>query len=235
VTAPVFDSHADQYETDCMRGLAVSGESKEFFARGRLAYLEAAVRRLDGGRPQRIVDFGCGIGDVTALLAETYPQATVLGVDSSTRCIDRAKGAHAGGRVSFAPIGASTEAPPASFDLLHMNGVVHHVPPADRRALMETVAGLVRPRGVVAVFENNPLNPGTRLVMSRIPFDKGTQPITAWGTRRLMRAAGLQIVETAYLFYFPRPLRALRWLEPFLTRVPLGAQYVVIATKPSAG
>jgi 2-polyprenyl-3-methyl-5-hydroxy-6-metoxy-1,4-benzoquinol methylase len=231
VTTPVFDSHADQYETDCMRGLAVSGESKEFFARGRLAYLEAALRRMDRGRPQRIVDFGCGIGDVTALLAETYPQATILGVDSSPRCVERAVRAHAGERVSFAPIGASTEAPPASFDLLHMNGVVHHVPPPDRTALMDTVSGLVRPGGVVAIFENNPLNPGTRLVMSRIPFDKGTEPITAWNTRRLMRAAGLQVVETAYLFYFPRILSALRPVEPFLTRVPLGAQYVVIAAK----
>jgi trans-aconitate methyltransferase len=231
VTMPVFDSHADQYETDCMRGLAVSGESKEFFARGRLAYLEAALRRLDRHRPGRIVDFGCGIGDVTLLLAETFPQASVLGVDSSTRCVERAASAHAGERVTFAAIGASAEAPASSFDLLHMNGVVHHVPPADRRALLETVSGLVRPGGVVAIFENNPLNPGTRLVMSRIPFDKGTQPITGWGTRRLMRAAGLRIVETAYLFYFPRPLRALRPLEPFLTRVPLGAQYVVIAVK----
>ena len=43
MTAPAFDSHADDYETDCMRGLAVSGESKEFFARGRLAYLSRVL------------------------------------------------------------------------------------------------------------------------------------------------------------------------------------------------
>jgi hypothetical protein len=75
------------------------------------------------------------------------------------------------------------------------------------------------------------LNPGTRLVMSRIPFDRDARTISAPGVRRHLRAVGLDPVETGYLFYFPRPLRSLRWTERFLTRVPLGAQYGVFARK----
>jgi trans-aconitate methyltransferase len=230
MTVPAFDSHASDYEAECMRGLSVSGESKEFFARGRLAHLVGFIERTGRPRPGRIVDFGCGIGDVSALLAETFPLGSVLGVDSSSRCVERAAQAHAGGRVAFATTDALDGAQRAPVDLVHVNGVVHHVPPADRPLLMATLRQWVRPGGLLALFENNPLNPGTRIVMARIPFDHDAQPITAGRTRQLLQEAGFRILETGYLFYFPHLLRALRPLEPFLTGVPLGAQYGIIAT-----
>jgi SAM-dependent methyltransferase len=228
---PTFDSHADQYEADCMRGLSVSGESKEFFARGRLDYLSAFMARAGLSGPRRIVDFGCGVGDVTARLAQTFPQSTVVGLDPSARCLERAARDFASSRVSFAVIGEESGECLEPADLLHLNGVLHHVAIADRPALMESLWKRVRPGGVLALFENNPLNPGTRIVMARIPFDRDAKPITAFGTRSLLRAAGFNVCKTAYLFYFPRFLRALRPVERFLTAVPLGAQYVVIAVR----
>ena len=42
----------------------------------------------------------------------------------------------------------------------------------------------LRPGGVFALWENNPWNPGTRLVMRRIPFDRNAVLLSA-------RAAGL--------------------------------------------
>jgi trans-aconitate methyltransferase len=228
MTAPAFDSHADDYETDCMRGLSVSGESKEFFARGRLDYLVRVLAERRTAPPARIVDFGCGVGDVSALLAEVFPAATVLGVDPSTRCVERARGAHASPRVSFDAL-KDAEAARQPADLIHVNGVLHHVPPADRPALVASLRQWVTRDGVLAVFENNPINPGTRLVMSRIHFDRDAQPLTAWTARALLKRAGFRILETGYLFYFPRPLKAFRPLERFLTRVPLGAQYGLVA------
>jgi hypothetical protein len=85
------------------------------------------------------------------------------------------------------------------------------------------------PQGVLAVFENNPWNVGARMVMRRIPFDRDAVPLSPPALRALLGGAGLSVRSTRFLFYFPRPLAALRPLEPWLVRVPLGAQYWVLA------
>lgn len=226
---PAFDSHASDYETQCAQGLSVSGESKDFFARGRVAFLRRAWDERGRPEPERVIDFGCGVGDVSPLLAEAFPRAHVLGLDPSARCVERARGQFASERVSFATL--ADAAPGMSAQIVHLNGVIHHVPPADRGPVFAALAALVAPGGTVALFENNPWNPGTRLVMSRIPFDKDAVTVTAPEARRLLREAGLQPSATRYLFYFPRLLRALRFVEPYLTRLPLGAQYGVLAEK----
>jgi trans-aconitate methyltransferase len=229
VNTPAFDSHASDYEAQLGQGLAISGESKDFFARGRIAYLRRAWDRQGRPEPTRVIDFGCGVGDVTPVLAEAFPRAQVLGLDPSPRCVERARARFASERVGFATI---ADAPAdTSSQLVHLNGVIHHVPPADRAAVFASLSSLLAPGGLVALFENNPWNPGTRLVMSRIAFDKDAVTITAPEVRRHLSDAGLRPAETRYLFYFPRPLRALRFLERFLARLPLGAQYGVLAEK----
>ena len=50
---------------------------------------------------------------------------------------------------------------------------------------------------------------------------------------RLLEAAGLSCLATRSLFYFPRLLAVFRPLEPMLARLPLGAQYYVLAQKPA--
>jgi len=227
VVPPDFDSHASDYETQCAQGLAVSGESKEFFARGRVACLRRFWNERGLPEPPRVIDFGCGVGDVTPILAEAFPGGEVLGLDPSPRCIARAEREFGSPRVGFATLKDAPRDTRAA--LVHLNGVIHHVPLAERRLLFESLVSLLAPAGVLALFENNPLNPGTRLVMSRIPFDRGASTITAWGVRRHLRSVGLRPLATRYLFYFPRPLRVLRRLEGGLTRVPLGAQYGVFA------
>jgi len=42
-----------------------------------------------------------------------------------------------------------------------------------------------------------------------------------------LRAAGIEVTDTAYLLLFPWRTRLLRALEHALVQVPLGAQYVV--------
>ncbi len=224
-----FDSYAEDYEAQLMQGLAPGGESKAFFAEGRVHALRAWWERTGRAEPRRIVDYGCGIGDTGALFASAFPESRILGVDPSERCVERARREFASERVTFAPLldFALADEP---ADLIYLNGVAHHVPPADRTRLFRGLAQGVGPGGVVALFENNPWNPGTRLVMSRIPFDRDAILVRPAQARRLLRAAGLEPCFTGFYFYFPRWLRTLRPLERWLVRVPLGAQYGVFAT-----
>jgi len=228
-----FDSHADDYEAQLSLGLKLSGEPKEFFANGRIDFLCRWWQRAGRREPLRIIDYGCGVGDVTALLAKAFPSAQVEGLDPSPRCVERAFARYASDRVRFELLrGFGSQTRPA--DLVHLNGVVHHVPPAGRPDLFRAVTASVAPGGVVALFENNPLNPGTHIVMARIKFDRDAVKVPSWEARRRLRVAGLSPVTTGYLFYFPRSLRALRPLEDWLSCLPFGAQYGVIALRSPA-
>ena len=91
----------------------------------------------------------------------------------------------------------------------------------------------LRPGGLFALWENNPWNPGTRLVMRRIPFDRDADDAVRAAERGgCSRNAGFEIVSTDFLFVFPRALRALRPVERRLARLPAGAQYLVLARCP---
>lgn len=230
-----FDPHVEDYDDQLMRGLRASGESKEFFARGRVEHLRAWWRAAGRAEPRRVLDFGCGLGEGAALLAEAFPGADVFGVDTSRKCVERAAERQAGSRARFRPLGEFEAEGGPGVDVVHVNGVLHHVVPEERPALYRRLAAMLAPRGVVAVFENNPFNPGTRWVMSRIPFDRDAVLLSPGELRRGLAGAGLVPRDTSSLFWFPRALAFLRPLERLLAPLPLGAQYGVIAERPAAG
>jgi trans-aconitate 2-methyltransferase len=49
------------------------------------------VGRIGAEAPRRVVDLGCGSGELTATLARRWPTATILGIDSSAAMIERAR------------------------------------------------------------------------------------------------------------------------------------------------
>ena len=88
--ASLFDLHAEDYDAQCMRGLSLTGETRDYFARGRLDFLYDWWQGTGRGEPEVLVDYGCGTGEVTALLSERFPRARVFGLDVSPACIARA-------------------------------------------------------------------------------------------------------------------------------------------------
>ena len=57
------------------------------------------------------------------------------------------------------------------FDLVLAICVFHHIPPSERPYVMREIHRILRPGGIVAVFEHNPLNPLTRYVVKQCEFD----------------------------------------------------------------
>jgi SAM-dependent methyltransferase len=114
---------------------------------------------------------------------------------------------------------------------VYCNGVFHHIEPADRPCALASIHRALMPGGYFAFWENNPWNPGTRLVMHRIPFDRDAKTLSAPQARRLLHGAGFDVISTDFLFLFPRALATLRPLETRLTQLPAGAQYMVLCRK----
>jgi SAM-dependent methyltransferase len=226
-----FDEFADPeaYDAALERGISVSGEGKSYFARGRVAYLAGCLKE-HGFRPLNFLDFGCGTGSATPFLLELFAPAHLIGVDPSAKSIETARRLHGSERATF--LSLQEYQPGGMIDLAFCNGVFHHIPLAERGSAIDYLARALKPHGLFACWENNPWNPGTRLVMSRIPFDRDAITLSPPQARRLMISGGFEILRTDFLFVFPRVLSALRGLEPRLSRLPLGAQYQVLCRKP---
>lgn len=224
----LFDQSAE-YEAMLGQGLRLSGEDMHFFIRGRVA---AMVQDIGTARkPERILDFGCGIGHATAFIAREFPQAEVVGVDISEASLQCARSLHRTANIRFQSL--SAELGRGTFDLCYTNGVFHHIPPAERKNAMRRIHRALKPRGWFALFENNPWNPGTRLVMRRIPFDRFAITINPPACKTLVEECGFQVAQaTRHLFFFPRQLGMLRPVERWFEKVPLGAQYYILASTP---
>jgi len=209
---PLFDEPG-AYDEMLGQGLSLTGEGKGFFIAGRIA---ALCRMLpEAFRPARILDYGCGVGDGALALA-----AALAGRRHESRGID------------FVTV---DEIPTSGrFDLIVCSGVLHHVEPDDRQSVLGILHEALVAGGCLAVFENNPYNPGTRWVMARIPFDRDAVPLRPGETRSRLKRAGFGVEgSTRYLFFFPRFLARLRPLEVWLARLPLGGQYGVLARRSS--
>jgi SAM-dependent methyltransferase len=217
-----FDPYAESYDAALEKGISISGEGRDYFARGRVEWLRGCLAEL-GSSPGSVLDFGCGTGDATPHLLSLAPD--LVGVDISQKSLEVAARRY-GARARFLHLAAR---PPAGdLDLVFCNGIFHHIAPTARPEALRYIHQSLRAGGLFAFWENNPWNPGTRYVMWRIPFDRDAVPVSSPEARRLLWESGFEVLRTDYLFLFPRPLRWLRWLEPRLSRLPLGAQYQVL-------
>jgi SAM-dependent methyltransferase len=221
----LFD-RAAEYEAMLNQGIGLSGESQDFFIVGRVQDMRA---RLPSS-PRRILDFGCGIGKSCAYLSDVFPSAEVVGADLSEEAITHARTSFGTDRVTFENIGDLPRL--EKFDLCYINGVFHHILPAERQQTLAMIRQVLSPGAHLALFENNPWNPGTRMVMRRIPFDRDAIPLSFLESRRRIEQAGFQLAGTRFLFYMPKALAPLRFIEPWFVKVPLGAQYYVLARVP---
>lgn len=225
-----FDDYAADYDAALASGISVSGENKDYFAQRRIEWLRDCLK--DFSEPlRRIMDFGCGTGSSSTFFWTVLGAEYLIGTDNSARSLEIAKQEHGSERTQFELFDAYE--PCDDLDLVFCNGVFHHVPPPERPAAIDYVFRSLRPGGVFAFWENNPWNPGTRYVMSRIPFDRDAITLTAGEARGLLRERGFEIIRTDFLFIFPRFLSWFRWLEPFCSRLAFGAQYQILCRRPS--
>jgi trans-aconitate methyltransferase len=222
-----FDHHARTYDDDLQRGLRLSGESADYFARRRAEAVAGHVSAV-GVHAATVIEFGCGTGNNVFFLRTALGCTRFVGLEVAPAALEVARGRYSDDGISFALVDNFAERQCA--DLVFLNGVMHHVPVDRRVQELRRIHSLLRPGGLLALFENNPFNPGTHLVMRRIPFDRDVAMINPYRMKSMLRNAGFTHTQLRFHFVFPRVLRSLRWCETYLECMPLGAQYCVFAT-----
>jgi len=213
------------YGSQLARGLRLTGEPAEYYARRRITRVRDLAREL-GVSPRAVLDFGCGAGTSLGILREAFPDARIVGFEPEPELADVARPAAAAARSEL--VGREDLVEARFADVVYCNGVFHHIAREERPVAARSVSRALRPGGLTFVWENSPFNPGTRMVMARIPFDRDAVLLPPSELRSLQREAGLTPITTEFHFVFPRPLRFARPLEKALRALPLGGQYVVV-------
>jgi len=223
-----FDRYRDSYEEAVDDAIKFGGAEHAFYLEAKArALLELARRELGDPTGLHALDVGSGPGSLHPYLTEID---ALEGVDVSQALVERAAAANPDVRYRTYD-GRTLPFPDAGFDLAFAVNVFHHVEQPDRANVAAELARVVRPGGIVAVFEHNPLNPLTRLVVARCEFDDGVHLLPTREVRALLEQAGLQPVERRYILFFPWRASFLQRLEARLGAVPLGAQHLTAARR----
>ncbi|MFI6850285.1 class I SAM-dependent methyltransferase [Kitasatospora sp. NBC_00085] len=117
------------------------------------------LERTEVPRP-RLVDLGCGTGSLTARLAHAFPHADVVGVDADPLLLGLAEEAVTGTTArllarDLTTAGWADEAgPPSSWDAAVSSTALHWLTPAELGALYRTLAGRLRPGGILVDADN---------------------------------------------------------------------------------
>jgi trans-aconitate 2-methyltransferase len=105
------------------------------------------VQRVGAESPAAVVDLGCGPGNLTRLLAERWPAAEVLGVDSSVEMVEKARSTLPDMSFEVADLRDWARGD-AQVDVLVSNATLQWVP--DHLDLLPQLVRRVRPGGWLA-------------------------------------------------------------------------------------
>jgi trans-aconitate 2-methyltransferase len=171
-------------------------------------------------RPERAVDLGCGPGNSTRLLAERWPAADVIGIDSSGDML--ASAGQSGIRATWVEADLAAWAPQHAPDLIFSNAALHWV--GGHETLLPRLLECVRPGGVLAVqmprnFEA-PSHTLLRATAASGPWADRLAEVLDWRPVATPewyydllapQAAALDIWETVYLHVLEGDDPVLRW------------------------
>jgi trans-aconitate 2-methyltransferase len=182
------------------------------------------VTQVGADAPRRVVDVGCGPGDLTAVLADRWPTALVEGIDSSPEMIERAAALTRLG-LSFRVEDATTWRPPDDTDVVVSNATLQWVP--GHLDLLRRWAAALAPDGWLAVQVPGNFGSPSHTLM------RGLAESARWRAQldgvlkhhdsvilpeayaRLLLDAGLDtdVWETTYLHLLPGTDPVLEWVR----------------------
>jgi len=112
------------------------------FSESNQRFVDDFVRLAAGQTSGRLIDLGCGPGDICLRLAHALPDWTIIGLDAGPNMLAQARAALAGmldsDRVELVLQQLPCELPGKPLDAIVSNSLLHHLP--DPMSLWQTIA-----------------------------------------------------------------------------------------------
>ncbi|MFA7345476.1 MAG: methyltransferase domain-containing protein [Terrimicrobiaceae bacterium] len=233
-----FDQYAAQYE-DLRKDALVSalgGDGASYFYRNKVRWIQENLKTLN--YPLRgslkVLDYGCGRGDLLATLKRESSGWEIAGADISGEMLARAslKSQLLNGCSLFILDETSKLEHSEKYDLVLLVCVLHHVALPSRRSVIRDASAYLRKGGTLMVFEHNPLNPLTRAVVKKCPFDRDAILLPSQEVCELLRAGGFSVKLTRHIVNIPPRFISRFWFfEKLFSGLPFGGQYTVAGAK----
>lgn len=216
-----FDDYSHEYNDILENQLRKFSGNIDFFAE----YKVSIIKRMIGKSPNKILEYGCGIGRNLIFLQRYFPEARIFGCDISQESLEIAK------KNEFAKLyRLGFDEIKENFDLIFISCVFHHIEPIKRGDAVENIYCLLK-QGNVFVFEHNPYNPLTRHLVATCPFDKDAILLSLKECSKLFTSKGFIKKANHYYLFVPPKLKKLFFMEKYLGWLPLGGQYFIQFTK----
>ena len=153
-------------------------------------------------KPQIILDLGCGTGSSTLLLKQTFPEATVTGLDISPYMLLMAeyKAKKANLAIDWQQgLAESTNFSENKFDLISVALLFHETPVHISQAILQECWRLLKPRGQIIILDGNQkrLRHSDWLIkLLREPYSQvyAAESVDTW-----LKNLGFQQVQTNYV------------------------------------
>jgi len=234
MTQNIFDQVAGDYEKIHNQCLPPGVRSESFIIQ-RADHVTRWILSQSGDGEFSYLDFGCGNGRMLNCLLESDKLKSLLdtgrlrlsGFDTSKDSLQEARTLLKGSPVTLA--GNWSEFPrDIRFDLVVSCHVFHHIPLKERSNTARALYQRLKPDGRLVIWEQNPLNPFTRLLVKTCPFDKDARLLRAATTRNLFSQNSFRLLESAYINLLPPQWlknEHLAAIEKRLLSFPVGTQY----------
>ena len=225
----LFDGYHDRYTNIVNEAISFTGLGVDFFTRVKAGYVSDMCNAHFADLTRvRALDIGCGVGNFHGLLKPLFGELN--GVDVSRRSIDKAIENHPGVHYQSYD-GVRLPFEDDSFDLVLAICVMHHVPPDQWQTFVREMRRVLRSGGLALVFEHNPRNPLTMRAVNNCPFDEDATLLPSDVTVGLFEEAAFDSIKAQFILSLPAASRILRTLDGWVSKLGLGAQYFVSASK----
>ena len=228
-----FDAFARQYDEKLDERVAPYGfSSSSYFDEQKVRHMAGFLNRLGAAvQPLAFLNFGCGIGKSEPYIRRYLSGSVIYSVDVSGESIAVAREKNKDLSNVFFSVFDGVNVPfEADFDVIMAANVFHHIPRGDHAGVLRSLRGRLKKGGHIFIFEHNPLNPLTRLVVRSCAFDEDAVLLGPCYARRILRESGFELCKLQFIVFFPEALSLLLPLEALLHAVPFGAQYCVVAS-----
>ena len=230
-----FDRHAATYDGGLDNPVKrMMADSADQFIAVKARWLLRREKGLVDGT-LKLLDYGCGVGDLMRVLADLGARADFAGCDVSqamlAEVVKRWPARHGPPPFLSVQHGPRTAFVDGQFDVATISAVLHHVPLIERPVVYAELARVLKPGGRLYVFEHNPRNPLVRYVIARTPIDSNAILLDAREVRAGLQDSARYDLDTDYLMFMPPGVAFLRGVDRALAWLPFGAQYAVAAVK----
>jgi trans-aconitate 2-methyltransferase len=146
----------------------------EQFAEQRFLPFEDLVALINVRPGLRVVDIGCGTGELTRRLAELLPDSDVLGIDASAEMLERAREVAPDVRFEQQRI----EDVSGEWDLVFSHAAIQWV--EDHASLIPRLFSMVAPAGQIAVQQPSNFDQPSHTIMKSIAEEQPYASALSW-------------------------------------------------------